>query len=282
MQVDATADEPPKLVRRNGGRVIGGVAGGLADHLGVDVFRVRVVFVLLGALAGAGVAAYVLLWFLCPLGDDAERVSPAERRQAYGLALVGLVVSMLVGIAAAGTPLANLLPFLVVLVGAGVVWREFDAPVDFDHLLAQASPDIQAMFRDSVLPGAPHAVAESRYAAARDVHLPALRRLFREFFARQRLDAMVLPATMIAAPRIGEDVSVTLGARTERFDVAIARNISPASTAGIPGLVLPAGLSRDGLPVSLEFDAPAGSDRRLLGLAAALEAALGRLPPPVI
>ena len=117
------------MLRRNGGRVIGGVAGGLADHLDVDVFRVRVVFVLLGALAGAGVAAYVLLWFLCPIGDDTDRSSPAERRQAYGLALVGMVVSLLVGIAAAGTPLANLLPFLVVLVGAGVVWREFDAPV---------------------------------------------------------------------------------------------------------------------------------------------------------
>ena len=60
----------PKLVRRDGGRVVAGVAGGLADHLGVEVFRVRIVFVVLAALAGAGVAAYGLLWFFCPQGDD--------------------------------------------------------------------------------------------------------------------------------------------------------------------------------------------------------------------
>src|SRR5690606_21380916 len=50
-----------RLVRRSGGRVIGGVAGGIADHLRVDVFKVRVAFVLLSALAGAGTVAYGLL-----------------------------------------------------------------------------------------------------------------------------------------------------------------------------------------------------------------------------
>ena len=52
----AAPDVPPipRLVRRDAGRVIGGVAGGVADHLGVDAFRVRVVLVVLAALAGAG------------------------------------------------------------------------------------------------------------------------------------------------------------------------------------------------------------------------------------
>ena len=44
----------PKLVRRDGGRVVAGVAGGLADHLGVEVFRVRIVFVV---LADIGIVA---------------------------------------------------------------------------------------------------------------------------------------------------------------------------------------------------------------------------------
>ncbi|MGB6124020.1 MAG: PspC domain-containing protein, partial [Gordonia sp. (in: high G+C Gram-positive bacteria)] len=60
-----TVEMPPvdRLRRRSGGKIVAGVCGGIADHLGVDVFRVRVVFVALAALAGAGVAAYALLWF---------------------------------------------------------------------------------------------------------------------------------------------------------------------------------------------------------------------------
>ena len=64
------------------------------------------------------------------------------------------------------------------------------------------------------------------------------------------------------------------------FARAVARNIAPGSTAGIPGLVLPVGLTAGGLPVALEFDAPAGSDRALLSIGASLEQALGRVAPP--
>ncbi|MGA2842311.1 MAG: amidase, partial [Steroidobacteraceae bacterium] len=53
-------------------------------------------------------------------------------------------------------------------------------------------------------------------------------------------------------------------------------------TAGLPGLVLPAGLTPGGLPVALEFDGPAGSDRALLSVGMSLERALGALPAPRI
>ena len=52
------------------------------------------------------------------------------------------------------------------------------------------------------------------------------------------------------------------------------RNTDPGSIAGIPGISVPAGLSRVGLPVGIELDGPAGSDRHLLGVARALEADL--------
>ena len=58
----------------------------------------------------------------------------------------------------------------------------------------------------------------------------------------------------------------TADARTLPFELAVARNIAPGSTAGLPGLVLPAGLTASGLPVALEFDGPAGHDRQLLTL----------------
>ena len=112
------------------------------------------------------------------------------------------------------------------------------------------------------------------------MHLPRLRQHYREYFARTGAVAMVLPATMVTAPPIGEGVEVRIRGRSVPFDVAVARNIAPGSTAGLPGLVLPVGLASDGLPVALEFDGPQGSDRALLSLGLAVEAALGRIAPP--
>lgn len=116
-----------RVHRRDGGRVIGGVAGGVADHLGVDAFRIRVVFVVLSALAGAGVCAYGLLWFMCPPGTDTEPPTGSERRQGIGLAIVGVVAVVSVGFVASGTPAQFLIPLVVVAVGASLVWRELDS-----------------------------------------------------------------------------------------------------------------------------------------------------------
>jgi indoleacetamide hydrolase len=60
------------------------------------------------------------------------------------------------------------------------------------------------------------------------------------------------------------------------------RNTDPGSNAGIPGLSLPAGLTKSNLPVGLELDGPVGGDQRLLALGLAIETALGVLPPPNI
>ncbi|MCF8603810.1 PspC domain-containing protein [Gordonia sp. HY442] len=116
----------PRLHRRSGGKVIAGVCGGVADHLGVDVFRVRVVFVVLAALAGAGVLAYALLWFFCPAGDDTVHAEPRERRQAYGLVVIGIIALAVNGMVATSAPAQSMLAILFVLGGASLVWREAD------------------------------------------------------------------------------------------------------------------------------------------------------------
>jgi len=158
--------------------------------------------------------------------------------------------------------------------------KEYGAGVDFDTVVAQASPDIQRLFRSDVLPGGANFVAEQVYAAARDQHLPALRRLYSDYFARTGVAAMVFPTTLVPAPLIGEETTVKVGSRSLPFDTAVARNIAPGSTAGVPGLVLPVGLTHAGLPVAIEFDAPAGADRVLLAIGLSAERALGTLPAP--
>ena len=74
-----TVDGIPKLTRRRDFRVLGGVAGGIADHLHVRVLWVRVAFVLLGLMSGAGVLAYGLLWIFVP---RPPRARPPRNRPA--------------------------------------------------------------------------------------------------------------------------------------------------------------------------------------------------------
>ena len=159
--------------------------------------------------------------------------------------------------------------------------QEYGAKLSVDELIGQASPDIRDSFRTDVLPGGPNVVSEAAYTAARDRYLPALRRLYQEYFSRTQVAAVVFPTTLVPPPLIGEETTITTtGGRSLPFEVAVARNIAPGSTAGLPCLVLPAGLSRGGLPVALEFDAPAATDRRLLALGLRLEQALGPIPAP--
>ncbi|HPG33843.1 MAG: PspC domain-containing protein [Lentimicrobiaceae bacterium] len=55
-----------RLYRSVHGRVIGGVAGGLADFFGMDPTIVRLIFVLLAVFGGGGVLLYIILWVVIP------------------------------------------------------------------------------------------------------------------------------------------------------------------------------------------------------------------------
>ena len=137
------------------------------------------------------------------------------------------------------------------------------------------SPDVHGLLTgllgDSAMP-------EEVYRAARDTHRPALRAALARCFTEHDLAALVFPTTPLPARPIGDDETVELlGDRVPTFATFI-RNTDPGSNAGLPGVSLPVGLTRSGLPVGLELDGPEGSDRRLLAVAAAIESA-GPTPP---
>jgi len=54
------------LSRPQHGRMLAGVAAGLADYLGVDATLVRIAFVLLTFVGGAAVPVYLACWLLIP------------------------------------------------------------------------------------------------------------------------------------------------------------------------------------------------------------------------
>jgi signal transduction histidine kinase len=118
----------PPLTRRRSARFVAGVAGGVADHLGVNVLWVRTAFVVLAAINGAGVIAYGLLWiFVRQEPTEVQRpFGRAERQQALGLAALGIGAGL--AAAALGNTVVGWIvgPLGVAAVGAAVVWREAD------------------------------------------------------------------------------------------------------------------------------------------------------------
>ncbi len=124
----------PRLTRTSHGSVVGGVCAGLAEHLGVKVTYVRLVMVLLASLSGAGVALYSALWVLLPsaparadtLSVDSAPVDKRERRHGKALVAVAMVGAVLSFMLTTATGLNVIVPVLVVALGAGLVWQQYD------------------------------------------------------------------------------------------------------------------------------------------------------------
>jgi phage shock protein PspC (stress-responsive transcriptional regulator) len=64
-----------RLQRRTSNRVIGGVAGGLADYLNVDPLLIRVGFAGLMLFSGAGIPLYILGWLFIPLAGRQDSLA---------------------------------------------------------------------------------------------------------------------------------------------------------------------------------------------------------------
>ena len=70
------------LMRPRQGRWLTGVCKGIALHLGIGVAWVRIAFIALTVLYGAGIIAYVFLWVFMPAGDPvaaAARTVPVNQ-----------------------------------------------------------------------------------------------------------------------------------------------------------------------------------------------------------
>jgi Asp-tRNA(Asn)/Glu-tRNA(Gln) amidotransferase A subunit family amidase len=150
-----------------------------------------------------------------------------------------------------------------------------------DLAKAIASPDVKGTYDGLVLPrklpGPDNGVVDGKpaYDAAIKTGRPALQALYRDTFAKNRLDAIIFPTTPKVAIASNPDSS-----SLQNFLLFI-QNTDPGSNAGVPGLQLPIALGASSrLPVGLELDGPAGSDRRLIAIGLALEKLFGRLPPP--
>ncbi|MDR0365591.1 MAG: PspC domain-containing protein, partial [Bifidobacteriaceae bacterium] len=128
------------LRRQRVGRRIGGVAVGVAQHLGIKTSTARWAFVLTAPI-GIGLVMYLWLWLLVPTSDatgpppalarlapllnNPERRAPAMRLVA---GLVCLFAAALVAAAAVGVkiPWQWLFPGFALLGGIALAWSQLD------------------------------------------------------------------------------------------------------------------------------------------------------------
>jgi phage shock protein PspC (stress-responsive transcriptional regulator) len=94
------ADAPRRLTRSSTDSVIGGVSGGLGRYFAIDPILFRIGFVVITLAGGAGLLAYLALWFLVEDETGASARWPAARNIALiagGSIAVLIFVSLLPG-----------------------------------------------------------------------------------------------------------------------------------------------------------------------------------------
>jgi signal transduction histidine kinase len=136
------ASWPRKAYRNPDEAVLGGVAAGLAQHLGLPVLWVRVAFMVAAVMGGFGVFFYAGLWMVLPaqrhFDDDAPGLAAALRQgkrpgRVRGLADVGPLVA--IGAIALGAAAFLALatgqgglfwPVVLGVAGVALLWRQAD------------------------------------------------------------------------------------------------------------------------------------------------------------
>jgi phage shock protein PspC (stress-responsive transcriptional regulator) len=91
-----------RLTRRPDRRMIAGVAGGIADYLGIEAWVVRIGFVVLVPFGGFGLLAYLIAWLLVPVAGSDQSLAtsvlhrpPSGWRSYVGVGLILLAVAIL-------------------------------------------------------------------------------------------------------------------------------------------------------------------------------------------
>ena len=261
---DAKFDQAGPLARSVGDLALfdAAVTGDRAPLTATPLKRVRI-----------GIAPASLLGGLDP---EVERVTSEafHRLRAAGVTLVEAELPE-VAKAAIGTAITIISYEAMPAIAAFLEAQ--GAGVTFDQLLQQASEGVRGAFKTYSVP--PNRPSQDAYESAL-VQRQRMREEIRRHFELHGIVTLAFPPIMIPPPLIGAEAEVTIRGQQVPLNVAMARNTSLASCASMASLILPAGMTSNGLPVGLEFDALTGNDRAVLALGLSLEKVLGPIPAP--
>ena len=158
--MDQPPTVPPRVRRARRGRVLGGVARGIADHLGWSVEIVRVAFVVLAFAGGFGLVLYAAYWAWLPVepaepgATDADGSEGRDLAGVIGLGAVAVGVLLLLSTRGVDVTGSWVVPLVVVGVGVAVLWRQSDDSRRAE-LLADMGASARATTRTAVRHGGP-------------------------------------------------------------------------------------------------------------------------------
>jgi phage shock protein PspC (stress-responsive transcriptional regulator) len=128
-----------RLLRSRENRVLWGVAGGIAEHIGVSSLLVRVAFVVISLFGGAGVLAYLVLAVALPEDDGTGQPVPESVWARLGkVFLVCILVALGLGVAAflalvsawtTATGHGTIVAAVVIALGVGIAAAAFASDV---------------------------------------------------------------------------------------------------------------------------------------------------------
>ncbi|MGH8860082.1 MAG: PspC domain-containing protein, partial [Jatrophihabitantaceae bacterium] len=111
----------PRAYRRPDIGVLGGVATGIAEHIGVRPRVIRFCFLGLAAAGGLGIALYGAYWIVLPTPPGVRGRLPGWLEYALG----GVVAVAAVGILATSLPAGGLVvPTVLACLGGALIWRQ--------------------------------------------------------------------------------------------------------------------------------------------------------------
>ncbi|HEY7008034.1 MAG TPA: PspC domain-containing protein [Jatrophihabitantaceae bacterium] len=119
------APSTPRAYRRPDLGVAGGVAAGIADHIGVRAWLVRLGFIALATAGGLGVALYGAYWIVLPTPPGVRGRLPVWLEYLIG----GVAAIVAVAIVATTLPAGGLaVPTTLACLGGALIWRQASDP----------------------------------------------------------------------------------------------------------------------------------------------------------
>lgn len=130
----ASPQGPRRLTRSRDQRVLGGVAGGLGEYLGIDPVLVRIIWVILVVAGmGVGIIVYIVGWIIIPEAEPGEsaaaRGAPSRHGEPGiaaavifgGILIVIGIVALLRAVDVEGPSFQLILVAVLALVGVGLI-----------------------------------------------------------------------------------------------------------------------------------------------------------------
>ena len=134
----------PRLYRRADLGIAGGVAIGIAEHLGVRPRLIRLCFMVLAAAGGLGIALYGAYWIVLPTPPGTKSRYPVWLEYVLG----GTVIAIAIAVLASSLPQGGLfVPTTLACLGGALIWKQA-SELERGRLLSLSRESLQASGTD--------------------------------------------------------------------------------------------------------------------------------------